>query len=107
MKKKQIYQILSSLFLVLISISLTVSTLHSHNHIEWHHPQQHVDTGNCLTVDSTVCPICAYLFKTDLNDAVEVEYHFNTYETAIHRSDDFPVNSYFTSLRGRSPPFSV
>lgn len=107
MKKKQIYQNLCSLFLVLISISLTVSTLHSHNHIEWHHPQQHVDTGHCLTVDSTVCPICAYLFKPNLNTAVEAEYHFNKYEIVSDRSDYFRVNSYYTSLKGRSPPFSV
>lgn len=107
MKKKQIYQVLCSLFLVLISTSLMVSTLHSHNHIEWHHPQQHVDTGHCLTVDSTVCPICAYLFKTDLNTNVEVKYHFNSYKIVENNLDNCSFSSFYTTLKGRSPPSSV
>lgn len=107
MKRKQIYTICCSFMLVLISASLTVSTLHSHNHIEWHHPQKHVDTGHCLMADSTVCPMCAYLFNAKLNPAIDAEYLFNGFEEINEQADHFTVDLHITSVPGRSPPFSV
>ena len=107
MKQKQIYQAICSIFLVLISMSLTISTLHSHNHIEWHHPQSHVDTGHCLTVDNTVCPMCAYLLKADVTSEVKVSGYFNDFELVDFQPEELTASPFQDLYRGRSPPFSV
>jgi len=107
MKPRNILRNCCSLFLVLVSLSLTVSTLHSHNHIEWHHPKKHVDTGHCLTIDDTVCPICAYLFKADLSPEITAENHLFNYQILDDRPEDLPVKLHHTYLKGRSPPISA
>lgn len=107
MKYETILQKCSTFFLVLVSLILTVSTLHSHKHIEWHHPKKHVDTGHCLTVDDTVCPICAYLFKADTTPVIEAENIQFSFEILEYRSDELPEKTYHTYLKGRSPPISV
>lgn len=107
MKRKQLHTIFSFLILALISASLTVSTLHSHNHIEWHHPKKHINTDHCLTVDSTVCPICANLLKADFSPKIEADYTPVIFEK-VHTSPETAVLEGFTpALPGRSPPFSA
>lgn len=107
MKQHRAYIVFSSLMLVLFSASLMISTLHSHNHIEWHHPKTHVDTGHCLTVDSTVCPICACLFDAEPNPGIDIEYSFNKYEIVDEQDLQVIIDRHSPSLPGRSPPFSA
>jgi len=94
-----------SLFLlVLMSIGLTISTLHSHHHLEWSHSSDFVDTGHCLTEDTTVCPISGYIFETDVLSA---SYFGEAFFKAKEFITDYHIfiDDYSTSInRGRSPP---
>lgn len=90
--------------LVLFSISLTISTLHSHHHIQWDHPPEFADTGHCLSEDITVCPICGYLFKTDLPSASEDSSTYFVSETLTIEADSFLSSADEIVIKGRSPP---
>lgn len=107
MKLKTLKIYIGSLLALLISLSLTVSTLHSHNHIEWHHPKKHVNTGTCLIVDSTDCPICGYLFHVHVTAPETTEVPI--YDTTILVDSSFFLiqgpNLYLHS--GRSPPVLI
>lgn len=98
----------SGLLLVLmIGGSMVFSTLHSHHEVEWNHPERHLNTGTCLTSDTTVCPISGYLFKAnfDANPGVQPYYYS---EATINLSSNHSV-AFYTYLfdLGRSPPFSA
>lgn len=90
--------------LILFSISLTISTLHSHQHFQWDHPQEFADTGHCLTEDVTVCPICGYLFKTELPTASEDGSAFFGSEIVALEADSFLSSADEIVIKGRSPP---
>lgn len=107
MKRSRIYIVLCSFLLVLFSTSLMVSTLHSHNHIEWNHPNKHSDTGHCLMADSTVCPICAYLFKAKNIGSKAVSQPLIDFEMVDELAIGIPAEVYAPSLPGRSPPSFV
>lgn len=94
----------SVLLLMIISGSLTISTLHSHHHLQWDHPEEFADTGSCLTDDETVCPICGYLLKINLPSASENG-------TTLFASENFtpdavaaPSSLFEIVIKGRSPP---
>ncbi len=90
--------------LILFSISLTISTLHSHHHFQWDHPQEFADTGHCLTEDVTVCPICGYLLKTDLPSASEDGSVFSASGMLTIEADFFLSSADGIVIKGRSPP---
>lgn len=95
---------IGSIFILLIGVSLTFSTLHSHHHIQWDHPEEFADTGHCITSDTTVCPVCGYLFKIDLTrPALSQVPEFNTEVVA---EPVLPVvhNPHLFHIRGRAPP---
>ena len=102
--KRRIKLQISLLLLVLTGIGLTISTLHSHHHIEWSHAPDSPDTGHCISVDTTVCPITGYIFETDiLSDSNSGATLFESAELTI--TDD--IRRYDSAIavnRGRSPP---
>lgn len=102
---KRRFKLLFSLFLLmLMSIGLTVSTLHSHHNLELHNSVEFADTGHCLNADTTLCPICGYVLEGDELDQFGIQTLFvpsGIVETpdikAAHFRAHFPV-------LGRSPP---
>lgn len=94
-----------SLFLLMLTgIGLTITTLHSHHHLEWNHPSDFVDTGNCLSVDTTHCPILGYIFETEVLSASHSSDIFFSVEEIIAEKD-LQVDDHSTIVnRGRSPP---
>ncbi|NGP88117.1 hypothetical protein [Fodinibius halophilus] len=93
--------------LMLMGIGLTISTLHSHHDLDLHNSADFADTGQCLTADSTVCPICAHL--------VDVE-PLNYYQSAntllktdhnILLADSNKSSVTIFANKGRSPPITV
>ena len=90
--------------MLVVSMNLIVSTLHSHHHLEWNHPENFADTGNCFTKDATLCPICGYVFQGDTSPSLETEHYFNSYNIVVRFDESSaPVAHYFPVL-GRSPP---
>lgn len=108
MIKRSLQIVVSLLLLVLLSIGLTVSTLHSHHNLEWNHPPEYADNGGqCITTDETVCPICAYLSKQDtpsLNHSGEVSF---AVEEVITEIDIRIIDRSVTVYHGRAPPSLV
>lgn len=107
MNKRRIYIIFSFAIMLVMSMNLVISTLHSHHHFEWNHPDNFADTGQCITVDSTVCPISGHLLKGFTVPSLDVEHHFNNYyvisESCLNISPEQP----FIPVLGRSPPSLV
>lgn len=92
------------LLIVLLGISLSFSTLHSHHNLELHNSSDFADTGHCITSDDTLCPICANIIKPDLLSINESgTTFFNTGEQII-LTDDIKRSGSVNSNRGRSPP---
>ena len=89
---------------MLSSIGLAISTLHSHHHLEWNHAPDLPDTGHCISVDTTVCPISGYIFETDVLSASNTGATvFESVELTI--TDN--IRRYDTAITvnlGRSPP---
>lgn len=107
MKKRSLYIILSFTIMLIMSVNLVISTLHSHQHFEWNHPDDFAKTGQCLSVDSTVCPISARLITANVVEPPDIKQHFDPVELiVIPRNEFLHVNSYLPVL-GRSPPFPV
>ncbi len=98
-------QLKISLFLLMLTgIGLTISTLHSHHHLELSHSPDFADTGLCLSVDSTLCPICGYLFQTDTPSTSNTERAYWGVEKIIHDDSEAKQDHFFYKFRGRSPP---
>ncbi|SMO68317.1 hypothetical protein [Fodinibius sediminis] len=93
------------LFLLLLTgIGLTITTLHSHHHLEWNHSSDFTDTGHCISSDTTVCPISGYLFETEiLSPSSSADAFFNV-ENKVSETTHFAVPTYLVVDRGRSPP---
>lgn len=104
MRLPKIHIALGTFLLALMSASLTFSTLHSHHHLSWEHPPEVADTGNCLTDDISVCPICGYLFDPVLPNSESVEIEFTKTDTIISTSEDILPDVFSAFSLGRSPP---
>ncbi len=104
MLKRRFKTIVGLTLLMFMSIGLTISTLHSHHHIEWNHSVDFVDTGNCLTSDTTVCPICGYLLQTDTPPALQSDEILFTDNQVVVEKDETGTDFWLTDNRGRSPP---
>ena len=95
---------ISVLLLMLSGIGLAISTLHSHHHLQWNHAPDFPDTGHCISVDTTVCPISGYIFETDVLSASNtVKAFFESVELTIS-NDIVRYDSAIAANRGRSPP---
>lgn len=90
--------------LMLTSIGLTISTLHSHHHLEWNHPSDFTDTGHCISTDTTVCPIVGYIFETEVLSASQSgDIFFSVKEIITEKR--YLIDDHSTVVnRGRSPP---
>lgn len=106
MRLPKIHIVLSTFLLVLMGASLTFSTLHSHHHISWDHPPEMADTGNCFTEDTTLCPICGYLFDPELPSVTSADIPFFAIEVISPASDKILPEIYNITTQGRSPPVS-
>lgn len=93
--------------LVLMSIGITISTLHSHHHLEWHQTKNVADTGTCISADTTVCPICGHLLQTDLTPAITVLEHFKAYGIILTPADQGTLFRAAVPVLGRAPPALV
>ncbi|MDX1639940.1 MAG: hypothetical protein R3281_18415 [Balneolaceae bacterium] len=93
--------------LVLTSLGMTLSTLHSHHDFQWHKTEQVADTGTSISSDGTACPICGYLFKVDLPlDGNNVSVFFQGRDITTNLTYSFSLGFEITTP-GRSPPFLV
>jgi hypothetical protein len=100
------YGYFNAIFIVLISMSITVSTFHSHHDIQWNRSIKHADTGHTLTVDSSQCPVCGYLFKAGSGPAVS-STQVLAKSTLIQGSVSLAfLPSFQNPVSGRSPPAS-
>lgn len=97
---------ISLCLIVLMGIGLTISTLHSHHHLEWHKTDG-ADTVHCISKDTTLCPISGYIFETEVLSTSHSGIVFFSIEEIIE-GKDLQINDYSTFVtRGRSPPAIV
>lgn len=90
--------------LMLTSIGLTISTLHSHHHLEWNHSSGFTDTGHCISKDTTVCPIAGYIFETEVLSASQSGVILFSVKEIVTEKNN-PIDDASTVVtRGRSPP---
>lgn len=86
-----------------MSAGLTISTLHSHHHLDLHHPPEIADTGSCISADTTICPICA-VFKVDI-PATLTSGETTFYVDQLIVEDNYIIARFPVAVnRGRSPP---
>lgn len=104
MRFKKLHIGLGALLIVVIGMSLTYSTLHSHHHISWDHPPEMADTGNCFTENETLCPICGYLFEPELPDDTGVEIQLFRTDSIAPLSEKNSPDIFTVRTLGRSPP---
>lgn len=102
--KRSIRLKISLFLLVLMSIGLTITTLHSHHHLELSHPTDFADTGSCLDIDSTLCPICGYLFQTDMPSTSYTERAYFAVEGIMYEDTEIKPYRFYCCYLGRSPP---
>ena len=105
MIKRRLNISLGIFLLMLMSIGLTVSTLHSHHNLELHNSADFADTGQCITSDTTLCPICANLVQTDVPSHDHGTTTFRIVEEVTPKTIDHKSSSPFVFNTGRSPPF--
>lgn len=89
---------------MLLGISISFSTLHSHHNLELHNSSEFADTGHCITSDDTLCPICANLIEPDFLSVNESGTTFFKAEKLIILADDNERLGSVIINRGRSPP---
>ncbi len=92
------------LLILLLGISLSFSTLHSHHNLKLHNSSEFADTGHCITSDDTLCPICANLIEGDIPSINEYETTFFRTEEQIIYTDDNKQSRSVVGNRSRSPP---
>ena|GEM_PF-4451257 len=99
------HKVFAYLFIVLLSTSMTLFTLHSHHHIQWNHPQKQAQTGTTITIDSSTCPISGYLFGAQFEPIFHLEHHFVHYQLIQQTDTQIISKAFFAPVSGRSPPF--
>ena len=92
------------ILLMLMGIGLAVSTLHSHHNLELHNSADFADTGQCLTEDSTMCPICAHLVQLDNNSGLGVSTFFVDVDSIVLDRSSYLPSPFQSYHKGRSPP---
>ncbi|HEX6981624.1 MAG TPA: hypothetical protein VF181_02580 [Balneolaceae bacterium] len=106
MVKRRIKLYIGYGLLMLMSIGLTITTLHSHHHLDLNHPPNFVDTGTCITADTTVCPICGIIPADIPSFSSAVKVVFQPEEVIIDSSAS-AANTSFIVSKGRSPPLTA
>lgn len=105
--KRSIRLKISLFLLMLMSAGLTITTLHSHHHLELNHPPDFADTGNCLSVDTTYCPIVGHLYEKEvLTASPSGDILFQA--QALIAEQNIQVHDHTSAVnRGRSPPVLI
>lgn len=104
MFKRRFKSHITLFLLMLMSISLTITTLHSHHNLDWHQSPDFADTGHCLTADATVCPICGHLVKADLSPEIQATAYFiPSFDVEDYEAPALSSRIYIPAS-GRSPP---
>lgn len=104
MNHRKIHIILGFLLLMLMGTSLTFSTLHSHHHLQWHHSEDYTETGNCITKDTTLCPICGYHIKTGLPEFNSGKTELYVQSRVVAFCPSISLERPHLPVEGRSPP---
>ncbi|MCW9706716.1 hypothetical protein [Fodinibius salsisoli] len=105
--KRSIRLKISLFLLMLTGIGLTITTLHSHHHLELSHPPDFADTGHCLSADTTFCPIVAHLYEKEvLSGSPSGDILFDA-RTIIIEQNIQVYDHTTTTNPGRSPPVLV
>lgn len=107
MFKLKIKKRISLFLLVLMSIGLVITTLHSHHPFHWKHPKHLANTGSSLSSDSAYCPICGYTFKGNKAPVFQVTQFFRCYLTFVLPTDHPFVSAFYIPDLGRAPPLSA
>ena len=95
---------MSFLMLVVMSISLVFSTLHSHHHIQWDHSGDEANTANCITTDTTVCPISGYLFEADIAPPPFIDHKLAHITFIAEYNREILQKDIESLVLGRAPP---
>lgn len=95
---------ISLFLLMLMSIGLTITTLHSHHHLELSHPPDFADTGHCLSVDTTYCPIVGHLYEKEVLTASPSGNILFQVQAVIVEQNNQVYDHTSSANRGRSPP---
>ncbi|SHE42359.1 hypothetical protein SAMN05443144_101266 [Fodinibius roseus] len=102
--KRSLQSKIGLFLLMLTSIGLTISTLHSHHHLEWNHSSDFTDTGHCLSKDTAVCPIVGYIFEKEVLSASRSGNIFFSVKEIITEENNTIDDASTVVSRGRSPP---
>jgi|AntDeeMinimDraft_5_1070356.scaffolds.fasta_scaffold07495_3 hypothetical protein len=90
--------------LLFVGMSITFSTLHSHHDVEWSHSTNTIQSDQCITETSNVCPICGYLFNANIVDT-PTRFVLTERPVAVSfRSTSQYLNPFSGEPAGRSPP---
>ncbi|MDZ7773625.1 MAG: hypothetical protein U5K31_12935 [Balneolaceae bacterium] len=97
---------ISLLFIGLISLSLSLSTVHSHSAIQASvHESNHPGIEHSVEKDFSHCPICAYIQKVQLPPSVSVPFPGSDNQHTLLADSHQLSGPFQLILRGRSPPF--
>jgi len=103
---RRLYICLNCIFIVLISMSMAVSTFHTHHNIQWNSPQKFADTGHYIANDAAQCPICGYLFNANPIQGISFkQIMVESFLVPVTGPFTFLPSS-FSSILGRAPPAS-
>lgn len=105
--KQKIQALLSTALILFLGLGIAVSTVHSHHNLTLHNAPDFADTGQCLTVDVSKCPICGYILQTDIPSDSQVGTAFFTVEKIIPQPVYDTTEISFTGISSRAPPLSV
>lgn len=106
MYKRRLKSCIGLFLMVFMTAGLAISTLHSHHKLEWHHhhPEDFADTGNCISPDTSACPICGYLFTTEVPTDNFSESVLLPTEQLSLKDELLPFFIFEVVNKGRSPP---
>lgn len=97
----------TALLAVLISLSLSFSTIHNHEALKYNSGDQHQPVEHMISKDSTLCPICGYLFHADFSSGSSVDTVVQVHSVTLYSADlDFD-NSTFDCNQKRGPPLNA
>lgn len=93
--------------ILLVSLSLTFNTLHTHEDFDWNSSQHSTELDHSVETNENVCPVCGYLTKLDTVDSSGVYLYPEATEAVV----DLPIllaeDLSLLPVNGRSPPSLV
>lgn len=94
---------ISMFFIVLISLSMSLSTVHFHQSIEKQVTPE-AQTHTTIGPDATFCPVCGYLFNAQTDGFIQSTAHISVITTVVdYESADY-FEPHLVRKNNRSPP---